>query len=50
MANPNPQPFPKKWKGVRETGYPSKSIDPAKVTKFGKRMNVSSDKDKELIL
>lgn len=41
MANPNPQKYPQKFKGVRELGYQGfeKLIDPTDVIKFGKKVN-----------
>ena len=41
MANPNPQPFGIKFKGVRDMGYSSYEnvVDPTDVIKFGKRVN-----------
>ena len=39
MANPNPQKYDSKFKGVRELGYTAfeKLIDPTDVIKFGKK-------------
>lgn len=41
MANPNPQGFGPKHKGVRDVGYKNyeKLIDPTDVIKFGKKVN-----------
>ena len=41
MANPNPQPYPQRFKGVRELGYKQfeKQIDPTDVIRFGKKVN-----------
>jgi len=41
MANPNPQPFDAKFKGVRELGYSryESVVDPTDIVKFGKRVN-----------
>ena len=39
MANPNPQPFGQKFKGVRDLGYQNMQIDPADIVKFGKRVD-----------
>ena len=41
MANPNPQPFENKYKGVREMGYQKYEsvVDPTDIVKFGKRVN-----------
>ena len=44
MANPNPQPFNQKFKGVRELGYKQyeKLMDPTDVIKFGKKVNYNT--------
>ena len=44
MANPNPQPFEGKFRGVREMGYKKYEtmVDPTDVVKFGKRVNYES--------
>ena len=41
MANPNPQGYNQKFKGVRELGYKQyeKLMDPTDVIKFGKKVN-----------
>jgi hypothetical protein len=41
MANPNPQGFDAKYKGVREMGYSKYEsvVDPTDIVKFGKRVN-----------
>ena len=41
MANPNPQGFEAKFKGVREMGYSKYEsvVDPTDIVRFGKRVN-----------
>jgi len=41
MANPNPQPFEVRFKGVRDMGYQTYEsvVDPTDIVKFGKRVN-----------
>ena len=41
MANPNPQGYDTKYKGVREMGYSKYEnvVDPTDIVKFGKRVN-----------
>lgn len=52
MANPNPQPFGAKYKGVRDMGYKEfeKLVDPTDVIKFGKKVNYENKLNNEMIL
>lgn len=52
MANPNPQPFEGKFKGVREMGYKKfeTMVDPTDVIKFGKRVNYESKLTNDVVM
>jgi len=52
MANPNPQPFETKFKGVREMGYQKYEtlVDPTDVVKFGKRVNYESKLTNDIVM
>lgn len=40
MANPNPQAYGNKFRGIRDSGYSRlKDIDPTDIIKFGKKVN-----------
>ena len=52
MANPNPQGFDVKHKGVRDMGYSfyEKVVDPTDVVKFGKRVNYESKLTSDVVM
>ena len=52
MANPNPQGFGPKHKGVRDVGYKNyeKLIDPTDVIKFGKKVNYENKATNDQIM
>tara|TARA_B100000780_G_C21040219_1_gene417397 strand:+ start:870 stop:1079 length:210 start_codon:yes stop_codon:yes gene_type:complete len=52
MANPNPQGYGTKFKGVREVGYANyqKEIDPTDVIKFGKKVNYETKTTNDQIM
>ena len=52
MANPNPQPYDQRFKGVRDLGYSQyeKQIDPTDVIKFGKRVNYESKLTSDVVM
>lgn len=52
MANPNPQPFGAKYKGVRDMGYREyeKLVDPTDIIKFGKKVNYESKLNNEMVM
>ena len=52
MANPNPQGFDSKYKGVREMGYSKYEsvVDPTDILKFGKRVNYESKLTSDVVM
>lgn len=52
MANPNPQGFDAKYKGVREMGYSKYEsvVDPTDIVKFGKRVNYESKLTSDVVM
>ena len=52
MANPNPQPFDSKFKGVRELGYHKYEsvVDPTDIVKFGKRVNYEQKLTSDVVM
>lgn len=52
MANPNPQPFQTKFKGVRDMGYKKYEslVDPTDIIKFGKRVNYESKLTNDIVM